>query len=250
MNLEEKIDLAAQHILNSSYTMVFSGAGISVESGIPPFRGPTGLWAKYDPSILDKTRFLSEPSVVWPTIKEIFYDFYARAAPNPAHSALAKMEAMGYVKMVMTQNIDGLHQQAGSQEVYEYHGRLRTLQCIDCLKTFDYHTDLLKILPAQCPNCSGLLKPDFVFFGEGIPQIAHKNAILGAQLADCILIIGTTGEIQPASQIPLIAAQRGAHVIEINIEKSRYTDSITHNFIQEKASIALTKILERIKKIQ
>ena len=113
-NLEKAIDL----IVNSKYTVAFTGAGISVESGIPPFRGETGLWSKYDPNVLDLNNFNVNPIEAWKVIKEIFYDFFGEAKPNPAHFALADLEKSGLLKAIITQNIDNLHYEAGSKEVY------------------------------------------------------------------------------------------------------------------------------------
>ncbi len=248
--LDKKLEEAAECLINSEYSIVFTGAGISVESGIPPFRGPDGLWSKYNPSILNLNRFLKKPEESWPVIKEIFYDFYGAAKPNPAHTSVAELEKMNIVKRVITQNIDDLHQKGGSSEVYEFHGTMKSLKCLLCNKSFDYAPKLLKKLPALCPNCGGLLKPDFVFFGEGIPQYAYKKSIEGAKNSDCVLVIGTTGEIQPASYVPIAAADKGAKIIEINIEDSKYTNFITDIFLKGKAGEIMPKLLAKVKSMK
>jgi len=227
---------AAELLRKSTYTTAFSGAGISVESGIPPFRGETGLWSKYDPVVLDIDYFHNNPEASWKVIREIFYDFFGKAQPNEAHIVLAIMEQAGLLKNIITQNIDNLHQEAGSREVYEFHGSSRELVCIDCGKRHAVHEIDLDTLPVSCVVCGGLVKPDFIFFGEGIPPGAYQKSVEAAQKADVFLVIGTTGEIMPASQIPLMAKSNGAKIIEVNIEPSHYTYNITDVFLQGKAT--------------
>ncbi len=240
------INTAVDWLKQSAYTTAFTGAGISVESGIPPFRGPQGLWSKYDPIVLDLDYFHQHSLESWKVIKEIFYDFFGKAKPNPAHYALAEMEKAGFLKNIITQNIDNLHQEAGSSEVIEFHGNSHTLVCTACSKT--YHLDEVNFdhLPVQCRVCGGLLKPDFIFFGEGIPTKAYEKSIEAAQKADLFLVIGTTGEIMPASQIPVLAKQRGAKIVEINTEASNYTHGITDLFLKGKASDVLSQLSKRL----
>jgi NAD-dependent deacetylase len=233
---------AADLLKQSNYTTAFTGAGISVESGIPPFRGATGLWSKYDPVVLDIGYFHSNPLESWRVIKEIFYDFFGKAKPNRAHKVLALMEQKGLLKNIITQNIDNLHQEAGSREVYEFHGNSRELICTKCGKKFVMQDIDFENLPVTCDVCGGLVKPDFIFFGEGIPQEAYSKSLEAAEKADVFLVIGTTGEIMPASQIPVIAKNNGAKIIEINIEPSNYTFQITDVFLKGKA----TEIMERL----
>lgn len=233
---------AADLLKQSNYTTAFTGAGISVESGIPPFRGATGLWSKYDPVVLDIGYFHSNPLESWRVIKEIFYDFFGKAKPNRAHKVLALMEQKGLLKNIITQNIDNLHQEAGSREVYEFHGNSRELICTKCGKKFVLQDIDFENLPVTCDVCGGLVKPDFIFFGEGIPQEAYSKSLEAAEKADVFLVIGTTGEIMPASQIPVIAKNNGAKIIEINIEPSNYTFQITDLFLKGKA----TEIMERL----
>jgi len=242
--LDEKLyQLASRWIKDSKHTVAFTGAGISVESGIPPFRGENGLWTKYNPIFLDTQYFVTNPEKSWALIKEIFYDFFGKAKPNKGHYALAEIEKKNYLKSIITQNIDNLHQLAGSKNVIEFHGTSRTLTCMDCHKKFDAK-NLTETIPPRCPECKGLLKPDFVFFGEPIPTEAHNNSITEATLADVFILIGTTGEIMPASTIPFIAAKNNAKFIEINIEKSNYSTTIVDLFLKGKASVVLGKLLE------
>ncbi len=235
-------DKAVDLLRHSTYTTAFTGAGISVESGIPPFRGPGGLWSRYDPIVLDLDYFHQHPLDSWKVIKEIFYDFFGKAHPNSAHFALAKMQNAGYLKNIITQNIDNLHQEAGSYDVIEFHGNSHTLVCTRCGKTFGIDEIDFDQLPVRCDACGALVKPDFIFFGEGIPPGAYEKSLEAAQKADVFLVIGTTGEIMPASQIPIFAKQNGAKIIEVNTAVSNYTDRISDVFLQGKASDILTRI--------
>jgi len=186
-DFDDSIRKAAQLLRNAHQSIAFTGAGISVESGIPPFRGATGLWSRYDPIVLDIGYFFEYPKEAWSVIKEIFYDFFGQARPNAAHQALASLEKSGHVDAVITQNIDNLHQQAGS-----------------------------------------------VF------------SMQAARTADLFLVIGTTGEIMPASMIPRLAKENGAKIIEINPEPSNYTYGVTDIFIQEQATTAMTALLQAV----
>jgi len=238
---EDLYQLASKWIAESKHAVAFTGAGVSVESGIPPFRGENGLWQKYNPIFLDTGYYELHPKKSWMLIKEIFYDFFGSAKPNDAHYALSEIEKQGYLKSIITQNIDNLHQLAGSKNVLEFHGTSRTLTCIKCNQK--YPSDkFIASLPPYCPECNGLLKPDFVFFGEPIPEAVHNNSIKEASIADVFILIGTTGEIMPASMVPYIAQRNGAKFIEINIEKSKYSNSIVDIFLEGKASVVLTRL--------
>jgi len=240
------ISRAASVIRKARHVTAFTGAGISVESGIPPFRGKDGLWNKYDPSFLDIGYFNRNPEKSWRLIKEIFYDFFGSAGPNKGHFALAEMEKRGFVKAVITQNIDNLHQKAGSMKVYELHGTSRTLTCMSCSGIYEAAKIDLAQLPPRCPACSGILKPDFVFFGEPLPQFDYSHAIEEANLADVFLVIGTTGEIMPASVIPHIAKRNGATIIEVNPEGSSYQSTITDIFLRGKAGVVLPELVDEL----
>ena len=235
---------ARRLIQNARRVTAFTGAGISVESGIPPFRGENGLWRKYDPIFLDIRYFQAKPLESWKLIKEIFYDFFGEARPNAAHFGLAELEKEGFVSAIITQNIDNLHQDAGSKEVYEFHGTSHTLICPNCQSKYPASDFDLSLLPPLCPNCSEILKPDFIFFGEAIPEPAMSLSFQETEKSDLFLLIGTTGEIMPASQLPILAKKNGAKIIEINIAPSNYTNRITDIFIQEKATVAMEKLIK------
>jgi len=241
---DQKLQQAITILKESNHTVAFTGAGISVESGIPPFRGPGGLWSQYDPIILDLDYYKRYSDKSWPVVKKLFFDFFGAAKPNAAHLALAKMEQEGSLQEIITQNIDNLHQEAGSKKVYEFHGNSRQFICMDCGAVYQRNELVLTEEPPHChqSNCNGLLKPDFIFFGEGIPVDAYESSIQAAKNADVFILIGTTGEIMPASQIPYLAKQNGAKIIEINISESSFTSQITDVFLQGKATEVMTQL--------
>ncbi len=229
---EQDIIKAAGWIVNAKHLVAFTGAGISVESGIPPFRGDGGIWSKHDPSILDIDYFCKHPSESWEAIVEIFYHYILDASPNPAHYLLARMESEGMLKAVITQNIDNMHSEAGNREVIEYHGNSKWLRCSHCGERYELSKISLEPLPPRCSSDQEVLKPDFVFFGEGIPPDAASRSVEEISRADLLLIIGTTGEVMPAGMLPSIARSNGARVIEINPSRSLFTDSMTDLFLQ------------------
>ena len=236
----------AEIIKQSKYTIAFTGAGISVESGIPPFRGSEGLWNKYDPKVLDLGYFLNNGEECWVYIREIFYDFFAGAKPNRAHFVLAEMEKRKLLQSIITQNIDNLHYEAGSVNVHEFHGNSKKLKCLKCGTVYDVENINLKKIPPLCEYDKNILKPDFIFFGEGIPPNAYSNSFAEAEKADVCLIIGSTGEVTPASYVPRTAKQNGAVIIEINPEETVFTSQITDIHLQGKASEMLNLIAEEL----
>lgn len=232
--MNDELARIADIILQSKHTVVFTGAGISAESGIPPFRGENGVWSRYDPAILELSNFIRNPQECWPFIRTLFYDAFSRADPNPAHLLLAGLEAEGIIGPVITQNIDNLHQRAGSREVVEYHGNSRKLVCLDCAKEYEA-ADKIRETPVPRCSCGGLCKPDFVFFGEMIDPEVARRARAEAVKCDVMLIVGTTGEVYPAARIPFTAKERGAYIIEINPEPSAYTGELTDLFLRARA---------------
>ncbi|MDZ7671501.1 MAG: NAD-dependent deacylase [Halanaerobiales bacterium] len=241
-NLDKVVNILKQ----SKHTTVFTGAGISVESGIPPFRGEDGLWEKYDPYFLHINYFLNNPKKSWELNKKLFYSMFSECKPNRAHRVVADLEKKGYIDAVITQNIDNLHQEAGSKNVYEFHGTYKKLVCMECEEKVDFKKKYLKDLPPRCDKCNGVLKPDYIFFGEGIPQKAYQASLREAEIADVFLVIGTTGEVRPASIIPNIASENGATIIEVNIEKSNFTDKITDYFLKGKATVVMDELYEKL----
>ena len=230
------IEIVADLIKKSKYAIGFTGAGISVESGIPPFTGVGGLWNKYDPKFIELSFFYSNPKRSWEEMRKIFFNSMGTAQPNKAHQVLANLEKQGIIKGIITQNIDGLHQAAGSTNVVEFHGTINTLACIDCNSRYKTsEIDISKDIP-RCPSCNGILKPDFVFYGEGINKNNYDKASNMAVKADLVIIVGTAGQVMPACYLPFTSQKYGAKIIEINTLESSYTDQITDYFFQTKAT--------------
>jgi NAD-dependent deacetylase len=246
-SIDDKFLQAAELIKKSDWISAFTGAGMSVESGIPPFRGTDGIWNQYDPRLLELSYYNANPEKCWVTIKEIFYDFFGRAQPNPGHIVLAEMEAAGMLKALITQNIDDLHSRAGNKNVIEFHGNSRFLLCRACGRKYEAASVDLSRLPPRCAACGEILKPDFVFFGESIPFDALSKSRFAAGRTDCMLVIGTTGEVYPAAAMPQQAAQSLAHIIEINPDPSAYTDAITEVYLPLPAGEALPRLWKLVR---
>lgn len=195
---------------------VLTGAGVSAESGIPTFRdSQNSLWAKYRPEELaSPAAFQRDPRLVWE-----WYDWRLQlvnqASPNPAHAALAEMEARIPDFRLITQNVDGLHQRAGSQNVVELHGSLRRARCTQEQCTFE-HSSLIEDQLPTCSNCGALLRPDVVWFGETLPAAALAAAVEAAHSCEVFFSVGTSGMVEPAASLPYEALRRGAVVVEVN----------------------------------
>ncbi len=247
--MDNQINKVIELIAKANHAIAFTGAGISVESGIPPFRGENGLWNKYDPSLFDISYFNIHPEKSWQLLIKIFYESFEKAEPNMAHKVLADMEKHGYIQAVITQNIDNLHQEAGSKTVYEFHGNTKRLICRECKSKYSVDKKILKTIPPVCEKCKTILKPDIVFFTELIPEEISNNSFAEAEKSDLLFIIGTTGEIQPAAMIPYTAKKNGAKIIEINVEKSNYTDSISDVFLQGRAGKIMGRIQNELKQL-
>lgn len=244
--MSEKIKRAAKILRQAKHAIAFTGAGISVESGVPAFRGSQGLWTRYDPKVLEIDYFLKNGEECWPYIKEIFYDHFGRAVPNAAHRALARMEQAGLLKCVVTQNIDDLHQRAGSRAVYEFHGNSSRLLCLKCGAAVAADKVDWDRLPPRCPRDRSILKPDFIFFGEAIPPQAAQGAFENAARSDVCVVVGSTGEVTPAAFVPVRAKEKGAFIIEVNPEESRFTREITDLYLPGKAGEVLGAIEREI----
>lgn len=242
---QEAVDI----IKNANHLIAFTGAGISLESGIPTFRGENGLWEKYDTNYLTLDYFYKSPVLSWVFNKKIFYETFKGKKPNEAHNILSTLESEGIVKSIITQNIDNLHTLAGSKNIIEFHGNARLAICPSCNNTLEINDELIKKLPPKCKQCDEILKPDFIFFGESLDEAVFDKAFDEAEKSDVVLIIGTTGIIKPASDIPIYAKETGAKIIEINTSPSAFTESITDLFIEEKATIAMGKIFEIIREV-
>ena len=212
-----KIKEAAAVIRNTRKTIALTGAGASTESGIPDFRSKGGLWSRYDPMEYGTIgAFRADPDKVWTMLAEL--TDITRAEPNAGHLALAAMEAGGFLQGIITQNIDGLHQKAGSRAVVEFHGSLETFSCLACGNILTLKEVRQMPLPPACTNCGSILKPDIVFFDEQIPNEAllGTNELLTG--ADCLIVAGTSCQVVPASRIVPEVAHQGGTIIEINLE--------------------------------
>jgi len=242
--MSELIRRSADLIRDSRSTVALTGAGISVESEIPPFRGKNGLWERYDPEeYAHIDSFRKDPKKVWKMLKE-FVGICREAEPNGAHISLARLEEMGLLEGIITQNVDGLHQRAGNREVIEFHGGNTTHSCLHCKRGYPTEDLSLATLPPRC-SCGGPLRPDFVFFGEAIPPAALLGSMELSQKCEVMLVIGTTGLVMPAAQMPFMARSAGARLIEINPERTVYSD-IVNIFLPGKASEIMGLIMENI----
>lgn len=230
-NLKE----VARLIKQAQYGVVFTGAGVSVESGIAPFTGAGGLWNQYDPKFIEINFFLSDPKRSWEEMKKIFFTDMDEASPNKAHQVIAQLEQKGMVKGVITQNIDGLHQKAGNKNVQEFHGTIKTLSCGVCGRKYKLEDVDIEKVPPLC-FCGHVLKPDFVFYGEGIPPLAYQKSLEMAENADVMLIVGTAGQVMPACSLPQVSKQFGAKIIEVNPQPSAFTGTITDYYFAQKAT--------------
>lgn len=222
-----------------------TGAGISVESGIPDFRSPGGLWSRFDPMEYAHIRaFRSNPAKVWTLLKEMDATL-TRARANPAHYALADLEARGLLLGIITQNVDNLHQAAGSRRVVEYHGNALRFVCDTCKGRHPREPLDFSRTPLYC-LCGGLVRPDVVFFGESIPPAAQQEAEELAQGCDLLLIIGTSGEVAPASYLPYTAREWGATIVECNLEPTSPSRTLTQYFLPGPAGVTLPQVLEEL----
>ncbi len=210
----------AERLSSAERWLVLTGSGVSADSGVPTFRdAQTGLWAKYDAqSLATPDAFMDDPTLVWDWY-EWRRSLIARAAPNPAHVALAELESLKPALTLVTQNVDGLHQRAGSEAVVEFHGNIQRNRCFDCATVADTVLDS-KARPPSCTHCGGLLRPDVVWFGEAIPQAALEAATEAAAKAEVFLSAGTAAAVYPAAGLAQAAAAAGATIVEINPERT------------------------------
>jgi NAD-dependent deacetylase len=242
----DNIKALATDIQNAQNIVAFTGAGISAESGVPTYRGEGGLWTKYDPSKYASIGyFLQNPSYYWNFFKDVRYPILKKVKPNKAHLALFEMEKAGNLKTVITQNIDGLHQEAGSSSVIELHGTTRTIICMDCSKK---HTlgqafaKLQKQIPPLCSDCGGILRPDVIFFGEMLNPEILRDAYAVAGSCDLLLAVGSSLVVYPAADIPMRAKQAGAKLAIIN-KGSTPLDSVADYVIDAAAGSILPKLI-------
>ena len=222
MGVEAAIEDAAHLIVSAEYVVALTGAGVSVESGIRPFRGPGGLWTERgEPPMDGYARLLADPKAYWenrlrPRRRGGFGRSLTDARPNPGHHALAEMEEMGLLKVLITQNVDDLHNRAGSLNVLEIHGNRTKLRCLSCNARFPRDGFDLSELPPRCPECGGFVKGDTVMFGEPIPTDVLNGCFEESERSDCMLVAGTSAVVTPAASLPLLVKRRGGTLIEVN----------------------------------
>lgn len=251
--METDIERAAKIILESQYVICLTGAGISVESGIRPFRGPGGLWTEFgEPPMDGYQRFMRDPRGHWEDIMKRtgrtgdFGRQINEARPNPAHLALAELEHLGLLKYLITQNIDNLHLSAGSQKVAEIHGNTKKLRCIECNRRFERDAISFEELPPRCPYCQGIIKSDTVMFGEPIPSDVLRICQREAERADCMLTVGTSAFVYPAAGFPLEVKRHGGTLIEVNMYESDLTPACDIS-LRGKAGEVLPQLVDCIK---
>jgi len=241
--MDDLIKKAAEDLSAAKMVTALTGAGISVESGIPPFRGKGGLWEKYDPmEVAHIDAFLQNPTKVWNLLFKDMKEVLDKATPSDSHKGLAKLEEFGILKTIITQNVDGLHQMAGNTDVIEFHGNMAWQKCMDCHKRYETHRIDINQIPPRC-SCDGILRPEAVLFGELIPQDALWRSRQVATDCDVMLVMGTSAVVQPAALMPVIAKESGAKVIEINPESTPLTADISDYLIKGTAGDVMNRIM-------
>jgi NAD-dependent deacetylase len=252
-SLAERIERLASWLRSARAAVVFTGAGVSTESGIPDFRGPDGLWRRVDPANFTIRRYLEDPQVrreSWERFKT--GGVYGQAEPNPAHRAIAELVRAGLVKWVITQNIDSLHHRAGTppDRIIELHGNLRFAKCLGCRRRFEKAEALA--LPAdpsdgvpRCPACGGLLKSGTVSFGEPLPAEELARAEEAAQTSDLFIVVGSSLVVYPAAYLPLHALDAGASLVIVNLGETPL-DHLAHLLIAAPAGKVLPRVADLV----
>jgi NAD-dependent deacetylase len=252
-NRDTLAERVAELILASQRVVVFTGAGVSTESGLPDFRSPGGLWDRFYPDDFTYQKFISRPETRRLWWQLIYQGSLSREIkPNPAHYAIAELDRLGKLDSVITQNIDNLHQAAGvpDEKVFELHGNLRWSVCLDCGQRYPFEAVKSKLDAGQdaprCEVCSGILKPGIVFFGEVLPEGVFEAAARHAEGADLLLVIGSTLIVHPAADIPARACRSGARLAIINLSPTPL-DSKAAVLIRAKAGETMTRVMELLR---
>lgn len=248
--IQEKTSRAVQLIQASTQLVAFTGAGISTDSGIPDFRSAdSGLWN--DADVMETASifgFKKNPQNFYDWVKSLA-KLTLNAQPNPAHIALAQLEHLGYLQHVITQNIDMLHTRAGNSQIHELHGHMREATCISCYSVYEGQPILEKFIEdgevPRCPNCQGVIKPNVILFGEQLPVKVFQAAQKATRDCDLMLIIGSSLEVAPASDIPRLATYTGAKLIIVNLEPTT-ADNIADVVIHARAAEVLPKIVRQL----
>jgi len=252
-SLDALVDKVADLIINANRVVVFTGAGISTESGLPDFRSPGGIWDKFDPDDFTYEKFVSSPKArykQWQMFKE--GGLITEVKPNPAHYAIAELNRLGKLDCVITQNVDNLHQKAGvpKDKVFELHGNMQWAVCLSCAKRYPMAQLKVRFEAGEeipdCEVCHGILKPDAVFFGEPLPIEVFEEAAHRSRNCDLFIVIGSTLIIYPAAEMPGYAVKRGAKLVIINLSSTPMDRQATVS-IKAKAGETMTRILEQVK---
>jgi NAD-dependent deacetylase len=253
--LTEAILQAADLISGSKHAVALVGAGMSAESGVPTFRGPEGLWTKHgEPDLRDYDRFREDPAKWWEmriSRQSQFSEMIEaldRAVPNEGHFALKDMEDDGFLKHIITQNIDNLHQIAGSRKITEIHGNRTKLRCIECNSRWDLDEFPMDELPPHCTDCGGIVKGDTVMFGEPIPRDALDECVEQTWQCDCMLLIGTSAVVYPAAGFPVDVKGKGGVLIEINPNETPLT-RMSDVIVRSPSGEALPRIVDRLREL-
>ncbi|MHA1764226.1 MAG: SIR2 family NAD-dependent protein deacylase [Promethearchaeota archaeon] len=250
----KKIIRAAELLYNSKNAIALTGAGISTESGIPDFRSESGLWKKYDPDIYSNIRsYIKDPTKFWKLAEKIAPTLF-KAKPNAGHIALSELEKMNIIKAIITQNVDELHQKAGSVMVYEVHGNINRFNCFGCRASYTKDQVMRKLkkekqYPPLCDICAAPLKPSVVLFGESLPTFEIYQSQALAQKADVMLIAGSSLSVAPVCNLPLYTLQERGKLIIVNDEPT-YLDERAEVVIHHKTGKILPLIVEEIKRMK
>jgi len=249
-----RIAEAAALLVGARSVVALTGAGLSVESGIPPFRGPGGLWTKYgEPPLDGYQRFLADPAAAWrerlhptePWARGLM-ETLRRARPHAGHRALAGLEALGVLEATITQNVDDLHRQAGTRKLLEIHGNHALLRCAECHQRFEPKEIEIERLPPHCPQCGGIVKGDTVQFGEPIPPDVLRDCYAAVESCNCMLVVGTSATVYPAAEFPLEVRRRGGSIVEVNPHESELTPMATLS-LRGPAGALLENLLDRVR---
>jgi NAD-dependent deacetylase len=253
--MANEIEQIAQWIISSKRVVVFSGAGLSTESGIPDFRSPGGVWDRYNPEDFYFQNFISSENSrekYWQMATEM-YEPMKKAQPNLAHLAIAEMERLGKLDCVITQNIDPLHFKAGNSEekVIQLHGTAMYVTCLSCRKKYGRDEIQERILRGvktpRCDDCNGLLKPATISFGQSMPERETEEAHHRSSICDLFIVIGSSLVVQPAASMPLVAKQNGARLVIVNRD-STPCDNMADMVIHGQAGPIMASVLEKVKK--
>lgn len=239
------IERAAELLYEARHVVALTGAGISRPSGIPDFRSEDGLWARDDPMVVASLAgFRVDPQRFYTWVRPLI-DTIELALPNPAHLALAQLEREGRLTAVITQNIDGLHQRAGSHKVYELHGNVRSATCLECGHQVPGWSLMAQVRHGKIPRCAcgGLFKPDVVLFDELLPRGLFWLAQRAIEQCDVVLVAGTALEVAPVCELPLVGLRRGARLIIVN-QSATYLDDRADVVLHEDVAEALPAILD------